>query len=106
MRLVNGLDSCSGRVEVLHNGIWGTVCDDYWDLIDAGMVCREVGCGNVINAKSNAFFGAGAGQIWMDDVDCSVSHSKLTKCAFNGWGVHNCVHGEDAGVICEGELHI
>ncbi|KAI2645399.1 Deleted in malignant brain tumors 1 protein [Labeo rohita] len=106
LRLVNGFGLCSGRVEVLYNGIWGTVCDDDWDLTDAAVVCREIGCGNVTAAKSNAYFGAGSGKIWMDDVNCTGIESSLKNCRMSGWGVHNCVHSEDAGVICEGFVRL
>ncbi len=47
------------------------MCDDGWDLTDAAVVCREVGCGDGIEAKSEAYFGQGSGIIWMDDVNCT-----------------------------------
>ncbi len=40
------------------------------------------------------------GPIWMDNVDCSHGHEVLEDCDFNGWGVHNCRHDADIGVIC------
>ncbi|XP_039671810.1 uromodulin-like isoform X2 [Perca fluviatilis] len=100
LRLVNGNTSCNGRVEILHNNQWGTVCDDGWDINDAKVVCRQLRCGPVQSATSSASFGQGTGQIWMDDVTCKGNESLLSECGHRRFGTHNCGHGEDAGVIC------
>ncbi|XP_051974979.1 deleted in malignant brain tumors 1 protein-like [Xyrauchen texanus] len=100
IRLDNGIHSCSGRVEVRYNGKWGTVCDDGWDLADAAVVCREMGCGDVIEAKTGAYFGQGSGPVWMSDLQCSNNESTLSYCQSSGWGTGSCGHEKDAGVIC------
>ncbi|XP_037400456.1 deleted in malignant brain tumors 1 protein-like isoform X2 [Pygocentrus nattereri] len=102
IRLVNGNDACSGRVEVYYNGQWGTVCDDNWDIDDAAVVCREMRCGRAVSATHSAHFGQGSGKILLDDVHCYGHESNLRKCSHNGFGKHNCYRGEDAGVTCSG----
>ncbi|KAM9745678.1 scavenger receptor cysteine-rich domain-containing protein DMBT1-like [Menidia menidia] len=99
-----GSTRCAGRVEVYHNTTWGTVCDDEWDVNDADVVCRQLDCGRSVSATHAAHFGEGTGEIWLDDVECSGNERSLTECQHAGLGNHDCVHGEDAGVVCSDSL--
>ncbi|KAI4903326.1 hypothetical protein NFI96_007562 [Prochilodus magdalenae] len=98
VRLVDGGSRCAGRVEVNRTGQWGTVCGYFWDMADAAVVCRELGCGE---AQGIPKFGPGSGPILMGLVECDGSESALNNCRFNSIYVNICKsHDEDAGVIC------
>ncbi|XP_077680197.1 antigen WC1.1-like [Eretmochelys imbricata] len=106
LRLVNGSSPCAGRVEVKHHDLWGTVCDDPWDMEDAEVVCKQLGCGSAVSAPGWAHFGEGSGPTWLIGIDCDGDESALWDCRHIGWGAVNCSHIADTGVICSGLIEV
>ncbi|KAI8517426.1 scavenger receptor [Branchiostoma belcheri] len=102
LRLVGGSGAHEGRLEVrpLGSYSWGTVCDDEFDTSDADVACRMLGYSEASEVRSSAYFGEGSGDIYMDDLRCSGDESSLFHCTYAGWGVHNCGHHEDVGIVC------
>ena len=75
-------------------------------LLLTQVVCHQLGYSQAVRATTRAEFGPGNGNIWLDDVRCTGNEAYLDECQFNGWGVHNCGHQEDAGVVCQGTFHM
>ena len=92
--------SGTGRLEIFHNGQWGTICGYYWGMNDAKVACRELGYKYTIRALSGSSIPDGTGQIWLSYVSCNGNEISLSSCDHAGWGNHNCEHRNDVGVEC------
>ena len=101
VRLVGGPSPNEGRVEVFFHGEWGTVCNDEWDLLDAAVVCRQLGYSEPEHVVVN--YSPGSGKIWFDNVQCTGDEPALFQCPTGtSIGAHNCLHSEDVSVKCRG----
>ncbi|XP_030853936.1 CUB and sushi domain-containing protein 2 isoform X2 [Strongylocentrotus purpuratus] len=103
VRLVDGNVPQEGRLEVLYQGQWGTVCEDLWERTNAEVVCRMLGYEGADLEYSTTdlwWLIKGSGPILMDNVRCQGNESSLDECSHLGLGVHNCDHSKDVGVTC------
>ena len=82
------------------DGTWGAICDNEWDLTDAGVVCRQLGYSGATHAEVGAFFGQGSGPNLMDGVICDGSEARITDCPSHCWDKPKCNNTETAGVFC------
>ena len=99
---LQGGTATRGRVEICNNNVWGTVCDDLWGTPDAQVACRQLGFSTTgATALTLTAVPDGTGQIWLDNVQCRGTETRLIACPANPIGTHNCAHSEDAGVSCQ-----
>ncbi|XP_010121835.1 PREDICTED: scavenger receptor cysteine-rich type 1 protein M130-like, partial [Chlamydotis macqueenii] len=102
-RLANGSTTCSGRVELLHGGTWGTLCDYLWDLPAANALCQQLNCGVALLIPGELSFGKGNGSVWNGTFSCKKNGSHLRDCPVSALGHDECPAGKDARVVCSGE---
>ena len=107
LRLVGGKNSNEGRVEVLYNSAWLSICLDLWDTNDAKVVCRQLGLPHE-NAEALGMYAFGHRlTAWLGSVNCSGVESNLNECSQSmsdgqiGWELQSCSNWVDsAGVRC------
>ncbi|XP_061856645.1 LOW QUALITY PROTEIN: antigen WC1.1-like [Colius striatus] len=104
VRLAGGSGRCAGRVEVAVNSTWGTVCQDTWDMRDAAVLCRQLGCGAALAVPGPAQFGAGTGLVRPDVGGCAGTEASLWDCP--SVAQRGCQRGGGAAAVCSGHLSL
>jgi len=99
VQLVNGTGPHEGRLQIYHDGVWGTVCDDDFTNAGANVVCRQLGYSGGYGSSYEPY-GQGVDPTWLDNVVCTGSETSLSACSSDGWGEENCGHSEDVGITC------
>lgn len=100
--LVDGPNTCSGRVEVLYEHFgWGTVSDIGWNVLGGDVICKQMGCGSALSVNGESAFGKGSGMAWMYDTACTGTEISLKSCLSGYEKKYS--HNNDAGVVCRGK---
>ncbi|XP_011630840.1 uncharacterized protein LOC105422952 isoform X2 [Pogonomyrmex barbatus] len=104
IRLAGANNSYEGRVEVKILGYWGQVCDDGFGMINADVICKELGFElGALEVRPGGFYGNldPPTRFMVDQLKCRGNETTLRECDFNGWGVHNCQPEEAVGIVCK-----
>ncbi|XP_021238841.1 deleted in malignant brain tumors 1 protein-like [Numida meleagris] len=101
-RLADGDSRCADRVEVEARGVWKPLCATAWDLPDAHVLCRHLGCGSAVSLSAPGHFGMGTGTLLHDALSCSGSERHPGECPVEVLGQPTCPLGHTAAINCSG----
>ncbi|XP_015191626.1 PREDICTED: uncharacterized protein LOC107074585 isoform X1 [Polistes dominula] len=104
IRLAGSDNLDEGRIEVKILGVWGQVCDDGFGMINADVICKELGFPlGALEIKPGGYYGNldPPTRFMVDQLKCRGNETSLRHCDFEGWGVHNCQPEEAVGVVCK-----
>ncbi|XP_023817585.1 deleted in malignant brain tumors 1 protein-like [Oryzias latipes] len=99
VRLENGSSRCSGRLEVKSNNSWSSVCEDDFDLLDAEVVCRELGCG-APSVLQGALYGEAEAPFLTREFLCEGHESVLLDCGSSWRKTKACPPDKAVGLTC------
>lgn len=106
IRLLGGRTEHEGRLQVMLDGKWGTVCDYGWTIIDAALACHQLGLAlNPIDWRLERSEIPGAGSqedILLSNVRCTEHDTDLLQCRSETKNEfeNSCTHDMDVGVRC------
>ena len=89
-----------GRVEILNNGVWGTVCQHGLDIKGARVVCRQLGFPGVLTVLNT--YNPGTGPTLLRKIECSGEEEGIQYCRYSGWRSSSGCSGSQVGVECVG----
>ncbi|XP_029984067.1 scavenger receptor cysteine-rich type 1 protein M130-like [Sphaeramia orbicularis] len=99
IRLVNGTDRCSGRVEVYHDDQWLPALNFNWGMNEATVLCKEMNCGDPVQFSGSS---SQVGDLRGYKVSCTGTESSLTQCTLTEYVRTSSDHMNDASVVCSG----
>ena len=107
MRLVGGKGKNEGRIEVLNNNVWGSVCSNGFDTKDGNVICKYLGhpgleeiyTGDMGMIKTD-------GAIWMNNLQCKGNEESPFDCVQSRLGEHDCSHNQDVAIKCSSKHNI
>ncbi|KAK3107649.1 hypothetical protein FSP39_019166 [Pinctada imbricata] len=94
-----------GCVEFYYNGAWGSVCDDFWGINNAKVICRQLGydpnqARSGIPAMYDYFRQNVSTQIVLDDIKCNGNEARIDQCPHSPYDVTNCAVDERLCISC------
>jgi len=100
VQLVGGDGYSRGNVFTYnYEGYFGPICDDYWSLENARVVCAQLGFSrDNATVYVSSTFGSVPYVFAMDDVQCSGNEATIQECDYNA--SDDCNANEGAGVQC------
>lgn len=100
--LQGGDGPCEGYVEVFHDGKWGIVGDQKWQLNNEKVICKSIGCGTSIRSK-DILLKKVRSTTWMNEVECNGNEEYLWDCMFPGWNRSSNTKDTVKKITCSGK---
>ena len=102
VRLVEGTGNNTGFVELYSLGHWVPICSYFWDILDASVVCRELGYLTAVSATVKRRYNYKYYRGFISyTYSCTGDESTLKQCSTNE---HYCNPYYSAFVNCSGEF--